>query len=320
MVKIKYKKLAIAIKRTFTLLLIASAYFLLTNCSANGTEDKKPGIPVIVTTTGMIADAVKNIVKDSAQVISLMGPGVDPHLYKATQGDLGRLTNADFIFYNGLHLEGKMGDVLEKLSRQKKVVAVAEYIEKDRLIKNATFQGSYDPHVWFDVTLWKEVVNKINQTLMAADTSRSEYYAANASAYLNRLDSLHLAVSQEISSIPESQRVLITAHDAFSYFGRAYNIEVKGLQGISTVAEYGLRDVSDLVNFIIEHKIKSVFVETSVSERSIKAVVAGVNEKGHKINIGGSLYSDAMGPERTDEGTYIGMVGANVATIVKGLK
>ncbi len=296
------------------------AFIILTGCSQNESKQAKSGKYIIVTTTSIIADAVKNIVKDSAEVISLMGPGVDPHLYKATQGDLGRLTNADIIFYNGLHLEGKMGEVLEKLARQKKVVAVAGSIEKDRLINNSTFQGSFDPHVWFDVTLWKEVVNTINQTLMTVDTSRAEFYAQNAGDYLNLLDSLHLAVSQEIGSIPEPQRVLITAHDAFSYFGRAYNIEVKGLQGISTVAEYGLRDVSDLVNFIIERKIKSVFIESSVSERSIQAVVTGVNERGHKVTIGGSLYSDAMGSENTPEGTYIGMVHANVMTIVKGLK
>jgi manganese/zinc/iron transport system substrate-binding protein len=296
------------------------AFIILTGCSQNESKQAKSGKYIIVTTTSIIADAVKNIVKDSAEVISLMGPGVDPHLYKATQGDLGRLTNADIIFYNGLHLEGKMGEVLEKLARQKKVVAVAGSIEKDRLINNSTFQGSFDPHVWFDVTLWKEVVNTINQTLMTVDTSRAEFYAQNAGDYLNLLDSLHLAVSQEIGSIPEPQRVLITAHDAFSYFGRAYNIEVKGLQGISTVAEYGLRDVSDLVNFIIERKIKSVFIESSVSERSIQAVVTGVNERVHKVTIGGSLYSDAMGSENTPEGTYIGMVHANVMTIVKGLK
>lgn len=293
---------------------------ILSSCAPEESKYNTSERFTIVTTTGMIADAVKNIVKDSAEVIALMGSGVDPHLYKATQGDLDRLMNADIIFYNGLHLEGKMGDVLEKLARQKNVVAVANKIEENRLIKNASFQGSFDPHVWFDVSLWKEVVNNINQTLILADTVRAEFYAANASEYLNRLDSLHLAVYQEIRTIPEPQRVLITAHDAFSYFGNAYNIEVKGLQGISTVAEYGLRDVSNLVDFIIKNKIKSVFVETSVSERSIKAVVAGVNERGYKVNIGGSLYSDAMGAENTPEGTYIGMVDANVRTIVNGLK
>lgn len=301
-----------------TICLLAISYS--SSCTNIEKEKYSSGKLSVVATTGMIADAVKNIVKDSADVISIMGPGVDPHLYKATQGDLERLTNADIIFYNGLHLEGKMGEVLEKLARQKKVVAVANAIEKERLISNAAIQGAYDPHVWFDVSLWKEVVNKINQTLMETDTLRAEYYAANTFEYLNKLDSLHLAVSQEIGSIPEEQRVLITAHDAFSYFGRAYNIEVKGLQGISTVAEFGLRDVSDLVNFIVERKIKSVFVESSVSERSIKAVVAGSKERGYRVKIGGNLYSDAMGPESTPEGSYIGMVDANVRVIVRGLK
>lgn len=291
----------------------------IVGCSAPKDDVKDDGRIRIVTTTGMIADAVKNIVKDSAEVIALMGSGVDPHLYKATQGDLDKLTTADIIFYNGLHLEGKMGEVFQKLSRQKPVVAVAEAIEKDRLLTNSDFEGAYDPHVWFDVSLWKEVVNKLNQVVQSLDTGKAAYYSKNAEEYLIKLDSLHLAVSMEIGEIPEEHRVLITAHDAFSYFGRAYNIEVKGLQGISTMAEYGLRDVSDLVTFIIERNIKAVYVETSVSEKAIQAVVEGCKQKGHNLKIGGTLYSDAMGPANSPEGTYIGMVDANIRAIVKGL-
>lgn len=293
--------------------------FTFLGCSGPQEEAKDDGKIKIVATTGMIADAVKNIVKDSAEVVALMGSGVDPHLYKATQGDLEKLTTADIIFYNGLHLEGKMGEVFQKLSRQKPVVAVAEAIEKDRLLSNSDFEGAYDPHVWFDVSLWKEVVNKLNQVVQSLDTGKAAFYSKNAEEYLIKLDSLHLAVSMEIGEIPEEQRVLITAHDAFSYFGRAYNIEVKGLQGISTMAEYGLRDVSDLVTFIIERNIKAVYVETSVSEKAIQAVVEGCQQKGHKLKIGGTLYSDAMGPANSPEGTYLGMVDANVRAIVKGL-
>lgn len=285
-------------------------------------QDKKSqnGRLNIVTTTGIIEDAVINIVGDSADVTALMGPGVDPHLYKATQGDLQKLTGADIIFYNGLHLEGKMGEVLEKLSRMKPVVAVAEDIDHERLRKVPEFNNNYDPHIWFDVNLWTEAVRKIDEALQEMDSSNAEYYHQNAQAYIKQLDSLHGWVKQEISTIPEEQRILITAHDAFGYFGDAYNIEVLGLQGISTLSEYGLRDVSDLVKFIVEHRIKAVFVETSVSENAINAVVKGAQERGFNVRIGGNLYSDAMGKKGTPEGTYIGMVRANVKTIVEALK
>lgn len=285
-------------------------------------QDKKlpNGRLNIVTTTGIIEDAVKNIVGDSADVTALMGPGVDPHLYKATQGDLQKLTGADIIFYNGLHLEGKMGEVLEKLSRMKPVVAVAEDIDQDRLRKVPEFNNNYDPHIWFDVNLWTEAVRKIDEALQEMDSSNAEYYHQNALAYIKQLDSLHGWVKQEISTIPEEQRILITAHDAFGYFGDAYNIKVLGLQGISTLSEYGLRDVSDLVKFIVEHRIKAVFVETSVSENAINAVVQGAQERGFDVRIGGNLYSDAMGKKGTPEGTYTGMVRANVKTIVEALK
>lgn len=285
-------------------------------------QDKKlqNGRLNIVTTTGIIEDAVINIVGDSADVTALMGPGVDPHLYKATQGDLQKLTGADIIFYNGLHLEGKMGEVLEKLSRMKPVVAVAEDIDQDRLRKVPEFNNNYDPHIWFDVNLWTEAVRKIDEALQEMDSSNAEYYHQNAQAYIKQLNSLHGWVKQKISTIPEEQRILITAHDAFGYFGDAYNIEVLGLQGISTLSEYGLRDVSDLVKFIVEHEIKAVFVETSVSENAINAVVQGAQERGFDVRIGGNLYSDAMGKKGTPEGTYTGMVRANVKTIVEALK
>ncbi|ELR68797.1 Manganese ABC transporter, periplasmic-binding protein SitA [Fulvivirga imtechensis AK7] len=274
----------------------------------------------IVTTTGMIEDAVMNIVGDSADVISLMGPGVDPHLYKATQGDLQRLTSADVIFYNGLHLEGKMGEVLEKLSRIKPVIAVAEDINPEKLRKVPEFNNNYDPHIWFDVALWTEAVRKTGEALQDLDSARADFYRTNTQAYVGQLDSLHKWVKDEISTIPKAQRTLITAHDAFGYFGDAYDIEVRGLQGISTLSEYGLRDVSHLVTFIVDRKIKAVFVETSVSEKAINAVVEGARKRGFDVKIGGNLYSDAMGKKGTKEGTYIGMVTANVNTIVEALK
>jgi len=274
----------------------------------------------IVATTGMIGDAVKRIAGDHAEVISLMGPGVDPHLYKATHGDLRHLTEADIIFYNGLHLEGKMGEVFEKLARTKPVVAIGEEIPDNRLRKVPGFQGAFDPHIWFDVNLWAEAVGIISTRLQSYDSIHASEYAIRSNRYVGQLDSLDQSVREAIAAIPESQRVLITAHDAFGYFGDAYGIEVRGLQGISTLSEFGLRDVTELVNFIIARKVKAIFVETSVSGRSIEAVVEGCREKGWNVSIGGSLYSDAMGASGTPQGSYMGMVHANVRTIVESLK
>ncbi|MDX5438628.1 MAG: zinc ABC transporter substrate-binding protein [Pontibacter sp.] len=274
----------------------------------------------VVTTTSILKDAVQNIVGDVADVESVMGSGVDPHLYKATQGDLKKLTEADVVIYNGLHLEGKMGEVLEKLSRQKTVVAGAESIPDAKLKRSPQYKDSHDPHVWFDVTLWQEVVKNLSQKLQEKDPANAEVYKQNTTAYLQQLDQLHQWVTQEIASIPDQQRILITAHDAFGYFGDAYNIQVRGLQGISTVSEFGLQDVASLVNFIADNKIKAVFVESSVSPKAIEAVVVGSKQKGHAVEIGGTLFSDALGEDGTPEGTYIGMVRHNVNTIVSSLK
>jgi len=274
----------------------------------------------IVTTTSMIKDAVVNIAGDKAEVIALMGPGVDPHLYKATQGDLQKLTDADIVFYNGLHLEGKMGEVLEKLGKQKPVVAVAQNIPDSLLREVPGFAGTHDPHIWFDVQLWKEAVKGISNFLIETDTTNKAFYEQRSLSYLTKLDSLHTAIQIKLKEIPEQQRILITAHDAFGYFGDAYGIKVRGLQGISTMSEFGLRDVTELVDFIISNKINAIFIESSVSPKSIEAIQEGCEKKGWNVKIGGSLYSDAMGTDGTPEGTYLGMVNANVNTIVSGLK
>jgi manganese/zinc/iron transport system substrate-binding protein len=274
----------------------------------------------IVCTTGMIKDAVQNVLGNRAEVVALMGPGVDPHLYKATQGDLQKLTDADIVFYNGLHLEGKMGEVLEKLGHQKPVIAISSDIPDSLLRAVPGFQGTHDPHIWFDVKLWENAVRTISTFMQKHDTTFADTFRANGNRYITQLDSLHTAVAIAIAQIPEKQRVLITAHDAFGYFGDAYKIEVRGLQGISTVSEFGLKDVTELVNFIISRQIKAIFVETSVSQRSIEAVMEGCHQKKWNVKIGGSLYSDAMGPAGTPQGTYIGMVSANVRMIVDHLK
>ena len=304
-----YMKLKLYITLTFISLLMVS-------CKKK--DENKTNTLTITTTTGMLADAVKNIVQDKATVISLMGPGVDPHLYKATQGDLKRLTEADIVFYNGLHLEGKMAEVLEKMKRNRTVIAVAENIPVDSL--RLTEEGVADPHVWFDVLLWKNVVETISNQIQKSDSLNATFYKTQTEIYLSKLDSLHAFVKKEIESIPPTQRILITAHDAFGYFGDAYGIEVHGLQGISTVSEFGLNDVKSLTDFIITHKIKAIFVESSVSDKSMQAVLQGCQAKGWPVVIGGNLFSDAMGENGTPEGTYIGMVKHNTNTIVKSLR
>jgi len=299
---------------------LALLFAIIAPGCGDGGKPPKDGRIRIVTTTGMIEDAARNVVGAHAEVEALMGPGVDPHLYKATQGDLSKLTGASIVFYNGLHLEGKMVDALEKLGRSRKVIAVSDGLDTSKLRRPAEFQGNFDPHIWFDVKFWSGTVRKIADEMKALDPPNAADYEKNAVAYMARLDSLDAWVRAEIATIPKEVRVLVTAHDAFGYFGRAYDIEVRGLQGISTVSEFGLADISSLVDMLAGRRIKAVFVESSVPRRSIEAVVQGVRARGHNVAIGGQLYSDAMGAAGTPDGTYIGMVSANVNTIVRALR
>lgn len=298
----------------YRLINLAIIVISLTISACNPTKDSSGKIK-IVTTTGMIADAVNNIVGDKAEVTALMGPGVDPHLYKAAQGDLKLLQEADVIIYNGLHLEGKMTDIFEKLARIKPVYAISSEINQNKL-RQASEQDAVDPHIWFDVQLWSTGVSNLNKWLIK---TLPDLHLVK-STYPAELIKLNTEVENLIHTIPEEQRVLITAHDAFGYFGDAYHIEVKGLQGISTVAQAGLRDVNELVNIIVERKIKAVFIESSVPKKQIDVVIETCREKGHHLVMGGTLYSDAMGAPNTPEGTYIGMVRHNVTTIVNALK
>ncbi|MEO0895267.1 MAG: zinc ABC transporter substrate-binding protein [Bacteroidota bacterium] len=293
---------------------------LLASCANEEKQSDPNAKPMIVTTTGMIGDAVEAIVGDDFDVISLMGPGVDPHLYKAKRGDLISLRNASSIIYNGLHLEGKMGEILEKLGKEKHVVALGEGINEDKLIFHGESQDSKDPHIWFDVALWMQAVDYAGKALMKEYPDLKEKFAERMESYMQDLSVLDSFARSELATIPVEQRVLITAHDAFSYFGRAYQVEVRGLQGISTVAEFGLKDVKELVDFIVDRKIKAVFVESSIPAKSLEAVVDGCLQKGHEISIGGTLYSDAMGEKGTDAGSYPGMVRSNVNTIVGALR
>jgi len=274
----------------------------------------------IVATTSIIGDAIQNIVGDQAHFIKLMGPGVDPHAYKATPKNIQDLSHADIIFYNGLHLEGKMADVLANFSKRKPVYAASHGIDPSKYLGDSKSVDAIDPHIWFDISLWRQAVAYMSMQLQHIDPSAAAYYQENTNKYLQSLDDLHEEVKKLIHKIPKAQRVLITAHDAFSYFGRAYDIEVKGLQGISTVEECGLRDITNLVDFIIQRKIKAIFPENSVPNKPLRAVVEGCQKKGHVVVLGTELYSDALAEEDTPEGTYIGMVMSNVTTIVEALK
>lgn len=282
-------------------------------------ERERGGVVHVTATTGMIGDLAARIGGAWVEVATLMGSGVDPHLYKPTQGDLAKLSEADLILYNGLHLEGKMGDVLETMSGKKPTVAVTDGIPRDQLRQPAEFQGQYDPHVWFDVRLWMAAVETVRDALVRVAPEHAEAFDRNTSTYLEELKALDAYVKERIATIPREQRLLITAHDAFGYFGRAYDIEVMGLQGISTASEYGLQDLGRLIDIIVERKVKAVFVESSVSPKSIEALRQGVQAKGHDLRIGGTLYSDALGPEGSDEGSYVGMVKHNVDTMVEAL-
>lgn len=311
---------------------LAIALSLLAACTGGNAPDTSSGKLRLLATTGMVRDAVSQVVKDRAEVSALMGAGVDPHLYKATQSDLGKISYANAIFYNGLFLEGKLSDVLEKAARKRYVIPVSDGIDPALLLHadstattaaandSTASHAAYDPHIWFDVSLWSKAVAHISNEMQRIDPPNADFYRQNALSYIAQLEQLHTQIKTDLAAIPAEQRLLITSHDAFHYFGRAYGIEVKGLQGISTVAEFGLKDISQMVDLIVSRRIKAVFIESSVPQKSLEAVVAGCQERGWSVKIGGTLYSDALGADNTPEGTYIGMLQSNVRTIVNGLK
>lgn len=313
-------------RKKSTSLLIVLITLLLGACSQVGAASPAgradlAARPIkVVTTVGMITDIVRQVGGKRVQVTGLMGPGVDPHLYKASEGDVLRLADADVVFYGGLHLEAKLAEVFERMQGRVQTVAVTERIDRARLLAPPEFEGNYDPHVWFDVTFWMQAVEHVRDTLIALDPTSAPHYQNNADDYLAQLRDLHAYVQAQAASVPPAQRVLITAHDAFNYFGRAYGFEVRGLQGISTATEAGTADVQGLANFIAERKIRAIFVESSVPQRTIEAVQAAVRARGFEVAIGGELFSDAMGDPDTPEGTYIGMVRHNIDTIANALR
>jgi manganese/zinc/iron transport system substrate-binding protein len=306
--------------------LLCAATLLSSACSPADSPDPSP-IPSpsaypfqAACTVGMITDIVRIVAGDHATVEGIIGEGIDPHLYKPTSGDVKKLQAADIVFYNGLMLEGKMGDVLVRVARSGKPVhAVTEAIldQGDYVLTDE--QDHYDPHVWMDIQGWSRAVEVVTEALAEFDPDHAESYRSNAEAYLAELEALNAYARQAILSIPEHARVLVTAHDAFNYMARAYGLEVRGIQGISTESEAGVKDIENLVTFLADRKIPAVFVESSVSDKNVRALVEGTRAKGHDVRIGGELFSDAMGKAGTYEGTYLGMIDHNITTITRGL-
>lgn len=274
----------------------------------------------VVATVGMVADVVREVGGDRVEVQALMGAGVDPHLYKPTRGDVASLLAADVVFYSGLLLEGRMGDVLAKVGRGgKPVVAVTDAVPREQLLAFPAKPGHYDPHVWMDVSAWRATVDRIAQTLAQADPGHASAYADRAARYQGELDRLHDYIRGVIASIPAERRLLVTAHDAFGYFGRAYGLEVRGIQGVSTESEAGLETFQRLVDTIVERRVPAVFVETSVAEKNVRALVEGAAALGQSLVVGEALFSDALGPAGTYEGTYLGMLDHNATVIARAL-
>lgn len=312
-----------------TTLTLLFAFVLLSGCqqqgpatptteAANGAVDTGPY--QIVTTCGMVTDIVRQVAGERAEVLGLMGEGVDPHLYKPSRRDVTQLTAADVVFYVGLTLEGRMGDNFTSLaSNGKPVYAITEEIDREFLREPPEFAGHYDPHVWMDVQAWSECVRFVAKALGEYDTQNADVYLTNAESYREELRKLDEYARRSISTIPQERRVLVTAHDAFGYFGRAYDIDVYAIQGLSTESEASVQDVNELVQFVVERQIPAIFVESSVSEKNVRAIIEGAAQRGWDLRIGGELFSDAMGPPGTYEGTYLGMIDHNVTVITRAL-
>ena len=308
-------------KRKLSILLIVGLIAVFAVACGNDNVTQDNGKYNVVATTTLVGDLVKQIGGDYVNIESLMGPGVDPHLYKASAGDVTRMQSADMIVYSGLHLEGKMGDIFDNLrASEKLIVSATDNIDEDELLDFITSPGSFDPHVWFDVKLWEEAAKNVEKGLSKLDKDNKDNYEKNLENYLEKLDDLEDYIEERISEIPKEKRILITAHDAFQYFGKAYDFKVKGLQGISTDAEAGTSDVRKLAELIVEKQIKAIFVESSVPRKNIEALQEAVKSKGFEVEIGGELYSDSTGDAGSDAETYIGTFKANIDTIVDALK
>ncbi len=311
----------VCLKLQYVVVLLA---FLLSGCQkaadlkpTSGSETAQP-IKVLAT-VGMVADLVKQIGGEHTRVKQLMGPGVDPHLYKATRDDMQQIMSADIVFSSGLMLEGRLEDTLNKVGEKKPVFAITSRLPVEMLLSPDEAGGHPDPHVWMDVAAWGICIDVIVDALSKHDAVHADIYKANAIPLRKQLRELHEYGLSSIASIPQSNRILVTSHDAFSYFGRAYGLEVIGVQGLSTESEAGLQRINELVDLLVERKVAAVFVESSVPQKNILALIDGAKSRGHDVKVGGELFSDAMGGEGTYEGTYVGMLDHNITTVTRAM-
>jgi manganese/zinc/iron transport system substrate-binding protein len=317
--------------RAAVVLSLLSGLVTLTSCTKQHQSTAKPSKDVltVVCTTGPISDMLSNLGGERLEVIGLMGPGVDPHLYRATTADVERLNDADMIFYNGLHLEGRMAEMFEVMAKNKPAFPVTKSLEDEgnpKLRKPPEFEGYYDPHVWHDPKLWAECVKYVAKVLGESDPSHRELYAKNAEAYLKQLDEADAYAREKLSTIPEEQRVLVSVHDAFNYFCAAYGLTSMPLKGVSTEDEVTIGRMDEVVAFLVDRKIKAVFVESAAAPQIVEALIEPCRKAGHEVKIGPEpgkefvLYADALGPAGSGADNYVGMIKANVDTIVEALK
>lgn len=299
--------------------LLMVGFILLLAWLAFGTKAQAAKPLSVVTTTSMIADAVREIGAEEVTVKALMGPGIDPHSYRQTRSDIAAMTRADLVLSNGLYLEAQMEEFLHRLARRQPVVAVGEVLPVDRLLGHDDYDDKFDPHLWMSPAEWSEVVGAVRDALIELRPEKEADFRERTDSYLDQIAEVRQYAEEVTATIPEDNRVLLTAHDAFSYFGRAFGLEVIGVQGISTESEAGLRRIRDLVDLVHERGIPAVFVESTVPEHNVRALVEGAKARGHELRVGGMLFSDAMGPDGTYEGTYIGMIDHNATLIARGL-
>lgn len=286
-------------------------------CKSDSKETRTK--PLIVATTSILADGIKNIVQENADVVALMPAGVDPHLYKASVRDLDLLTNADLVIYHGLYLEGKMTEIFEKLALSQSLIDISQGLPKEDLIRSGPEAHSVDPHIWFDVNLWSKAMAYVSQEMIKWKPEWKSSLELNSTEYLTQLKELDEEVRAKVNELRTAGQVLVTAHDAFAYFGIAYQLEVKSLQGLSTLSEPGLRDLTELIQIVQENKVKAIFAEQTISPKAIRAVAAGAAERNHQVNLAGPLYTDSLDAVGTPAGTYIGMVKTNLKIIYESL-
>jgi manganese/zinc/iron transport system substrate-binding protein len=300
-------------------ILALSFFFILLLGACKPASESQREKPLIVATTSILADGIKNLVGENAEVVALMPAGVDPHLYKASVRDLDLLTNADLVVYHGLYLEGKMTEIFEKLTLTQSIIDVSQGVPQEQLIRSGPEAHSVDPHIWFDINLWSKALKHASEELVKWKPEWKSTIEFNSKSYFEKLENLEQETRTKVNELKSKNQVLVTAHDAFAYFGKAYGLEVYSLQGLSTLSEPGLRDLTELIQIIQEHQVKAIFAEQTISPKALKAVANGVAEKNHSVQLAGPLYTDSLDAPETPAGTYLGMFATNLNIIYKNL-